>query len=101
MVTTSYGQSFTRFFTWRTILAAVIVGPEGISRRSFCPLARTLTWVPPTSTTRTLRGFLADFARAGAGADSAGSEPAGCCIPDSGFVISELVFMKSVHFLYL
>jgi integrase/recombinase XerD len=42
----------------RTILLAVMVRPDGISRSSSSPLANTLTWVPPTSITRTLGVFV-------------------------------------------
>src|SRR6266850_4427045 len=51
--TLSNFQSFTHFLTTRTILPAVIVGPEGILRGSFCPVASSLMLVPPVSMTRT------------------------------------------------
>src|SRR5258708_2170664 len=57
--TRSYFQSLTHSLTTRTILPAVIVGPEGILRTSFCPVASILMFVPPTSTTRTLGAFAA------------------------------------------
>src|SRR5712664_4767931 len=55
--TLSNFQSFTHFLTTRTILPAVIVGPEGILRGSFCPVASSLMLVPPTSMTRTFGVF--------------------------------------------
>src|SRR6266850_1960648 len=57
--TRSNFQSFTHSLTTRTILPAVIVGPDGILRGSFCPVASILMFVPPTSTTRTLGVFAA------------------------------------------
>src|SRR5208282_5856469 len=45
------------FFTRPTILRGVIVGPDGYFRGSFCPVASSLTFVPPTSITRTLGDF--------------------------------------------
>src|SRR5229473_2853541 len=57
--TRSNFQSLTHSLTTRTILPAVIVGPEGILRGSFCPVASSLMFVPPTSTTRTLGAFAA------------------------------------------
>src|ERR1019366_6103870 len=56
---TSYSQSFTIRFTSRTILVAVMADPEEILRSSRCPVTRTLTCVPPISTTRILLGFCA------------------------------------------
>src|ERR1017187_3168524 len=55
--TQSYCQLLVRRLTLRTILAAVIFEPDGILRSSRCPVAITLTWVPPTSITRTLLTF--------------------------------------------
>src|SRR6476619_2879605 len=49
--TTSYSQPSASFLTLDTIWRAVKVGPESISRLSFSPEARTLTWVPHTSMT--------------------------------------------------
>src|SRR5215475_4227396 len=51
--TTSYLQSRASFLTPDTICLGVNVGPDGNERSSFCPLARILTEVPPTSTTNT------------------------------------------------
>src|SRR5262245_1845530 len=51
--TTSYVQSRASFLTPDTIWLGVSVGPDGNERFSFCPLARILTEVPPTSTTNT------------------------------------------------
>src|SRR5579859_7247623 len=50
-------QSETDLFTSRTILRGVIVGPDGYFRGSFCPVASSLTFVPPTSITRTCGVF--------------------------------------------
>src|SRR5580658_173190 len=44
-------------FTSRTMLRGVIVGPDGYFRTVFCPVAKSLTFVPPTSITRTLGDF--------------------------------------------
>src|SRR4029077_20331894 len=55
--TQSNFQSRTDFFTKRTILRGVILGPDGYFRGSFSPLASILTCVPPTSITRTFRDF--------------------------------------------
>src|SRR5271168_4568796 len=41
-------QSFASALTRSTICFAVKLGPETNSWRSFCPVARILTWVPPT-----------------------------------------------------
>src|SRR5260370_33448218 len=57
--TRSNFQSLTHSLTTRTILPAVMVGPEGILRGSFCPVASSLMFVPPTSITRTLGAFAA------------------------------------------
>ncbi len=57
----SYFQERVAFFTARTILAAVMEAPDGIFTESFCPVIRSLTFVPPTSITRMLRGLA--FAR--------------------------------------
>src|SRR5713226_4652119 len=57
--TRSNFQSLTHSLTTRTILPAVIAGPEGILRGSFCPVASSLMFVPPTSITRTLGVFAA------------------------------------------
>src|SRR5215472_17463952 len=46
-------QSPTNFLTIRTILRGAMVGPDGNLRGSFCPVASILTFVPPTSITRT------------------------------------------------
>src|SRR5262252_3181918 len=51
--TTSYVQSRASFFTPDTICLGVNVGPDGNERSSFCPVARILTEVPPTSTPNT------------------------------------------------
>src|SRR5262245_66224375 len=51
--TTSYLQSRASFLTPDAICLGVNVGPDGNERSSFCPLARILTEVPPTSTTNT------------------------------------------------
>src|SRR5271155_3831473 len=48
----SYFQERVAFFTARTILAAVMEGPDGIFTGSFCPVIRSLTFVPPTSIVR-------------------------------------------------
>src|SRR5580704_10071363 len=53
MATTSYFQSLVICFTPATICLGVIFGPDGNFLGSFCPVARTLTLVPPTSTTST------------------------------------------------
>ena len=50
--TQSNFQSRTDFLTKRTILLAVMVGPDGILRGSFWPVASSLMLVPPTSMTR-------------------------------------------------
>ncbi len=55
--TRSNFQSLTHSLTTRTILPAVMVGPEGILRGSFCPVASSLMFVPPTSMTRTFGVF--------------------------------------------
>src|ERR1700733_9590077 len=55
--TQSNFQSRTDFFTKRTILLAVMSGPEGIFRGSFWPVASSLMLVPPTSMTRILGDF--------------------------------------------
>src|SRR5579863_1140090 len=47
--TTSYFQSLAISLTPETICFGVIFGPDGNFRGSFCPVARTLTLVPPTS----------------------------------------------------
>src|SRR5258707_7261801 len=57
--TKSNFQSRTDFLTRRTILRGVMVGPDGYFRGSFCPVASILTFVPPTSMTRTLGDFAA------------------------------------------
>src|SRR5271154_199731 len=54
-------QSATAFFTKLTILRGVIVGPDGYFRGSFCPVANSLTFVPPTSITRTFGVFSVCF----------------------------------------
>src|SRR6516162_6114329 len=51
--TQSNFQSRTNFLTTRTIRRGVMVGPDGYLRGSFCPVASTLTFVPPRSITRT------------------------------------------------
>ena len=56
--TTSYSQPSASFLTLETICRAVKVGPESISRLSFSPEARILTWVPPTSMTEYSLGDL-------------------------------------------
>ena len=50
-------QSLAQFLTSRTTLLAVIDGPEAILRESFCPVASSLIFVPPTSMTRTFGAF--------------------------------------------
>src|SRR5271170_60160 len=57
MATQSYFQERVAFLMTRIILAAVMEGPEGIFTGSFCPVISSLTCVPPTSITRTLRCF--------------------------------------------
>src|ERR1700704_4850451 len=57
--TRSNFQSLTQALTSRTILPAVMVGPEGILRGSFCPVASSLMLVPPVSMTRTFGAFAA------------------------------------------
>jgi hypothetical protein len=47
----------TDFFTNWTIFRGVMLGPEGYFRGSFSPVARSLTFVPPTSITRTFGDF--------------------------------------------
>src|SRR5262245_62447432 len=47
--TTSYFQSLVNRLTSDTMRRAVSVGPESNLRASCCPVARTFTWVPPTS----------------------------------------------------
>src|SRR5580658_266617 len=67
--TTSYFQSLVSSLTPETICRGVIFGPDGNFRGSFRPVARTLTVVPPTSTTSTFnddrinRGFLIIISR--------------------------------------
>src|SRR5262245_61600306 len=51
--TTSYFQSLVMRFTPVTMSLGFIFGPDGNLRRSFCPVTRTLTLVPPTSITNT------------------------------------------------
>ena len=46
IATQSNFQSRTDFLTKRTILAAVMVGPDGILRGSFSPVASSLMFVP-------------------------------------------------------
>src|SRR5882757_4489723 len=50
----SYSQSLVASLICLTMLAGVIVGPEGKRRGSFWPEASILTFVPPTSMTRIL-----------------------------------------------
>src|SRR6185295_12514856 len=52
MVTTSYCQPAAASFTFATIFAAVSFGPDGNLIGSLSPVARILTWLPPTSMTR-------------------------------------------------
>src|SRR5215472_3636614 len=59
--TRSKFQSLTQFLTSRTILLAVIVGPEAILRASFCPVASNLIFVPPTSMTSTFGDAIGRF----------------------------------------
>ena len=61
----SYFQERVAFFTALTILAAVMEGLEGIFTGDFCPVIRSLTWVPPTSITRMRCGLCCRFARLG------------------------------------
>src|SRR5277367_2634705 len=49
----SYFQSAVAFFTSFTIFPGVIVGPDGYFRGSFSPVAKSFTFVPPTSITST------------------------------------------------
>ncbi len=71
MATASYVQSATAFRTDAAMRAAVRVGPEGTFRGAFWPLTRSLTLLPPTSTTRIFTawppGTAATVARAGRG----------------------------------
>src|SRR5450755_4077463 len=53
----SHFQSPAVFLTICTIFCAVIVGPEGYLRGSFCPLNNIFTLVPPTSITKTFGAF--------------------------------------------
>src|ERR1700730_18221306 len=55
IATQSNFQSRTAFLTRRTILLAVVVGPDGILSGSFFPFVVSLMFVPPTSMKRTLR----------------------------------------------
>src|SRR5215831_10126167 len=66
--TTSYFQSLVICLTPETIWLGFIFGPDGNLRRSFCPVARTLTLVPPTSITNT---FMTDPPKAHSGASPA------------------------------
>jgi hypothetical protein len=60
--TQSNSQSRTDFLTSRIILRGVMVGPDGCFRGVVCPVASILTFVPPTSITKTLGDFAgADF----------------------------------------
>src|SRR6185369_7443105 len=59
METASYSQSLANSLTASTILPGVILFPEGTLRGSDCPVAKTLTLEPPTSTTRILVGVAA------------------------------------------
>ena len=52
MATASYFQPATAFLTAAAMRAAVRLGPEGTFRGAFWPLTRSLTLLPPTSTTR-------------------------------------------------
>src|SRR5258707_11451602 len=52
MDTASYCQSAVALRTATTIPRAVIAGPDGIFTGVLCPVASTLTFVPPTSMTR-------------------------------------------------
>src|SRR5271156_6494645 len=49
-----------RRLTSRTIVWALIFGPETNLVGSFWPVINSLTWVPPTSITRTFGSFGAD-----------------------------------------
>src|ERR1700691_1091249 len=63
---TEYSQPGMALRTSATIFRGVIFGPEGISMDALWPVARILTWVPPTSRTRIFRdGFVIWVARAG------------------------------------
>src|SRR5580704_12095831 len=53
----SYFQSAVAFFTRLTIFRGVMVGPDGYFLGSFCPVASTFTFVPPTSITSTFGDF--------------------------------------------
>src|ERR1700720_1245779 len=53
----SYFQSAVAFFTSETIFRGVMVGPDGYFRGSFCPVASSFTFVPPTSITSTFPDF--------------------------------------------
>src|SRR5215831_15866948 len=67
MATTSYFQSLASSLAPATICSAVRVGPEANFRGSLCPVARSLTLVPPTSTTSTfMANSLAGLRKGGA-----------------------------------
>src|ERR1700675_3557295 len=61
METRSYSQSLVASLTCFTMLAGVIVGPEGKRHGSFWPVASILTLVPPTSITRILGDLAGAF----------------------------------------
>src|SRR5205807_8507737 len=63
MDTTSYFHSAVSFLTPETMRLGVRVGPEENSRAWACPVARTLTCVPPMSTTSTFKWEASDILR--------------------------------------
>src|SRR5215831_18181477 len=66
MEITPYFQSLVSCLTPATIFAGVIFLPDSNRRRSFCPVARTLTCVPPISIVRTfIRSFSCGFGAKG------------------------------------
>jgi len=57
--TASYSHVPMIRLTLETICCGVILGPDGNSRAVLCPVARTFTCVPPTSSTSTfMQAFL-------------------------------------------
>src|SRR5262252_2660423 len=72
--TTSYSQSAVSFFTPATMARGVSRGPESMVRFKVCPVASSLTRVPPTSTTRIRLG---DGSGMGPGDDTLRAGPPG------------------------